>query len=107
MQLPRVALSLTSLHCACRTVHRVVSDFGTSCVMTESAPVLRGGSEQAAASGFSASLSKKATAPLAPISKPSSMLVPCCCCCCCRRVALSGTSQTASAIATASLDLDI
>lgn len=39
MQLPRVALSLTSLHCACRTVHRVVSDFGTSCVMTESAPI--------------------------------------------------------------------
>ena len=37
MQLPRVALSLTSLHCACRTVHRVVSDFGTSCVMTETA----------------------------------------------------------------------
>lgn len=48
MQLPRVALSLTSLHCACRTVHRVVSDFGTSCVMTErSSPLLRGGSEQA------------------------------------------------------------
>ena len=37
MQLPRVALSLTSLHCACRTVHRVASGFGTSCVMTESA----------------------------------------------------------------------
>lgn len=66
MQLPRVALSLTSLHCACRTVHRVVSDFGTSCVMTESAPVHstaprreRALSRQAAASGFSASLSKK------------------------------------------------